>query len=290
MSTILTPPPAPPTAPYAASAPQPGGPVRSSSRTVAVVASVVGGVIVLGALTIATLQVIANANRHSETHTLAVGDIHALNVDFSSGEMLVRYGEVSEATLDVRNRSGFGEWTFRVDGDELVAESPNNGFNFGWFNDGGTVTLTLPERLEGLDADLDVGAGSLSVDGSYGALDIDLGAGDLNVTGSAQSVVAEISAGDADLRLMNVESADLSVSAGWLRASLGGDELTRINASVSAGDIELLVPTGKYDVTSNVSAGDFENSIGSNPGASTRIHVEVSAGSATLDADGTAGR
>ena len=283
MSTILTPPPAPPTAPYAASDPQPGGPVRSSSRAVAVVASVVGGVIVLGALTVGTIQVLANSNRHSETYRVAVDGVTDLDLDFSSGEMTIAFGNVDEAVLDVRDSSSIGEWTLRVDGDELIAESPRGGFGFGWFNRSGDVTLTLPKELEGMNADLDIGAGSLEVDGAFRAVAVDLGAGDVEVRGTATEVTAYISAGDAEIDLKGVKTAELSVSAGRLVAFFGGDAPQSIDASVSAGDLELTVPDGRYDVTSTVSAGDFENSLGSDPGAANRIHVEVSAGNATLD-------
>ena len=289
MSTTMTPPPAPPTTGYPASDPWPGGPIRSSSRTVAIVASVVGGVIALGALTIGTVQVLANSNRHSETYRVAVDGVTDLDLDFSSGEMLVTFADVDEAVLDVRDSSSVGEWTLRVEGDELIAESPSGGFMFGWFNRSGDVTLTLPKELEGMNADLDIGAGSLEVEGAFSTLTVDLGAGDVEVRGIATDVTADISAGDAELDLMDVQSADLSVSAGRLVAVSGGDAPESIDASVSAGDIELTVPDGRYDVTSSVSAGDFDNSIGSDPGASNRIHVQVSAGSATLDG-GAAGR
>lgn len=290
MSTVLTPPPAPPAPADASSAPQPGGPTRSSSRAVAITASIAGGVIVAGALGFGALAAIAGLTSHSATYRVAVEGVTSLDVDFSAGDMMVEYGDVAEAVLDVKDSTGVGEWDFRVEAGELIAASPSGAFGLGWFNRGGTVTLTLPIELEGLDARLDIGAGSLDVEGTFDELIVGLGAGDLSVRGVATAVNAEISAGDALLALDDVRTADLTVSAGRLVASFTGDQPEDIRAAVSAGGLELVVPDGQYAVTDEVSAGSFDNNVGSAPDASSRIHVEVSAGNATLDQASTAGR
>jgi len=54
---------------------------------------------------------------------------------------------------------------------------------------------------------------------------------------------------------------------------------------VSAGRLDIVVPEGEYDVTSDVSAGDFDNRVGSVPGADSTVDVSVSAGKVVLRAD-----
>ena len=58
-----------------------------------------------------------------------------------------------------------------------------------------------------------------------------------------------------------------------------------LELDVSAGSLDVTVPDGDYDVTSDVSAGDFDNRVGSTPGADSTVDVQVSAGKAILQAD-----
>ena len=45
------------------------------------------------------------------------------------------------------------------------------------------------------------------------------------------------------------------------------------------------MPDGEYDVVSDVTAGDFDNRVGSTPDADSSVSVQVSAGKAVLRAD-----
>ena len=56
------------------------------------------------------------------------------------------------------------------------------------------------------------------------------------------------------------------------------------SVEVNAGSLNLTVPEGDYDVSSDVAAGDFDNRIGSTPDAQNTISVSVSAGDAVLRA------
>jgi hypothetical protein len=94
----------------------------------------------------------------------------------------------------------------------------------------------------------------------------------------------DVSAGRADLDLADVRSAEITVSAGALVGELTGDQPDAITLEVSAGSADLTVPEGDYDVSSDVSAGQFDNQVGSTPGASSTVRVDVSAGQAVLRA------
>ena len=75
------------------------------------------------------------------------------------------------------------------------------------------------------------------------------------------------------------------MSAGALQAQMSGQQPRTLELDVSAGTLEVTVPEGDYDVVSDVTAGDFDNRVGSTPDADSTVSVQVSAGKAVLRAD-----
>ena len=283
MSTTLTPPPLPPVA----GPPQPERPgIRTSSRVIAILMMALGGALILGTIGTTVISTVAAASIQTTGRSLAVDDVDALDVDLAAGTLLVEFADVTEAELEVTGSFGADQWTLRTDGGTLVVASPDWHFGTPWMfgNGNGRATLRLPSSLEGLDADFGLGAGDLTVEGEFGELGLDLGAGRTTLSGSAQTLAVDVSAGRADLDLADVRSAKLTVSAGTLVGELSGDQPDAITLDVSAGSADLTVPEGDYDVSSEVSAGQFDNRIGSTPGASSTVRVDVSAGQAVLRA------
>ena len=287
MTTVTPPaPPAPPTP--GPQTPPPTGPTGPSSaaRVVSTLAIVVGGIVVVGAVTSAVVSTTAAASTQTSTRTLAVDGVEDLDLDLAAGDLRVEFADIQDAELEVTSSFGADRWTLRRDGSELVVASPDwpSGWFGNWFGSNGTSVLRLPQELAGLDADLDVSAGDLNVTGDFADLELTVGAGRLEVRGSADDLSADISAGRADLDIADARSADLNISAGELVANLSGRQPNEIELDVSAGSLELAVPRGEYNVTSDVSAGSFDNRIGSTPGASSTVDVKVSAGNAELRA------
>jgi hypothetical protein len=282
MSTTMTPPPAAPE--RAAEAPQPPA---GGSRVVAIVIIVLGAIVLLGAMTSAVIGTIASASVHTSTRSLDAAGVEDLGIDAAAGTLRVEFTDVQEAELEVTSSWGAENWRFERDGDSLEVASPDRLGWFGWrgwFGDGGAdAVLRLPSALEGLDADVSLAAGEFVTDGEFGELDLSLAAGSFDVSGSARSLSADVSAGRGTLELDGVSEAELTVSAGSLDAVLTGERPDVIDADVSAGTLRMTVPEGDYDVTSDVSAGEFDNGIGSTPGASSTIRVQVSAGQAVLE-------
>ncbi|MFC8680365.1 DUF4097 family beta strand repeat-containing protein [Microbacterium ureisolvens] len=283
MSTTLTPPPAAPDRTAEAPRPPAGG-----SRAVAIVVIVLGGLVLLGAMISASVGTIASASVQTTSRTLDAAGVDELTVDASAGTLRVEFGDVSEAELQVTGSWGAVDWRFERRGDTLEVSSPDR---FGWFGwrgwFGGQATdavLLLPSSLEGLDADVSLAAGEFVTDGEFGILDLSLAAGSFDVSGAAESLTADVSAGRGTIELADVSAADLQVSAGSLDATLTGAQPDTVQLDVSAGSLRVTVPEGEYDVTSDVSAGGFDNRIGSTPGASSTIQVQVSAGEAVLSA------
>ena len=294
MTTQYAPPPPPaPPAPGAPGAPGAGGPQPPSAapRVIAILAIVFGGIVVLGSIGSAIVGTLVSASVQTTSRTVAAADVSELDVDVSAGTLRIEYGDVTEAELEVTGSWGADRWQLEQEGGTLVVATPDR---WGWFGpwwpwDGfngrmSEAVLRLPASVEGADATLALSAGDLTVDGEFGALALDLSAGALTVSGTAESLVADVSAGRGNLQLDDVETAELSVSAGGLDVELSGTAPDDVRADVSAGSLNLTVPDGEYDVTSDVSVGDLDNRIGSTPGAPRTIHIEVSAGDATLRA------
>ena len=290
MSTTVTPPPPAPDRTPTSPAPAPEG-----ARAVSIVAIVLGALVLGGTMISAIIGTVASASVHTSTRATAVSGVDDVDVDAAAGSLRVEFADVDDAELEVTSSWGADQWRFERDEDTLVVTSPDRTGWFGWgswfgwtglFGDGsGDAVLRLPAELEGIDADLSLSAGDLLAEGTFGELDVSLGAGSFDISGAADSVSAEVSAGSGELDLEDVGEAELSVSAGSLDARMSGEQPSSVQVDVSAGTIRLTVPDGDYDVVSDVSAGGFDNRIGSSPGAASTIRVEVSAGEVVLDSE-----
>lgn len=286
MTTTLNPP--PPTTPQQPTGPVGPPPASGTPRVIAIVLIAIGALVILWAIGSAVFSTVAAASVHTSTRSVAVTGVSEIDVDVAAGSLRVEFSDVPEAELEVTSSWGADRWTLEHEDDELIVASPDRfgPWFFGdWFGRGpGDAVLRLPSALEGADADFSLAAGDLTADGDFGELGLDLGAGRAEITGSADEVSADVSAGRADLDLEDVSTASLSASAGTVDAVFTGSQPRTIEVDVSAGSMTLTVPAGDYDVTSDVSAGGFDNRIGSSPGASSSIDVRVSAGQVTLRA------
>lgn len=292
--TPLTPPPASAPqapAPQSAPTPPPASDVgRSSGATaVMVVTAVVGGIALLGAggtAAAAAAGTIVSSSRPDSVQSVAVDGLESIDLSADASSMRVEFGDVDEATLAITNGRGT-PWTFDRDGDELVVRSPQGVFGWwigGWFGDEEIAVLTLPESLRGagLDADLNLDAGSLDVNGDFGVLDISVSAGALDVEGAAKELDVQMSAGRADIVLDSVSQADLGVSAGDLTVELTGTPPTQTAIDVSAGTLDLTVPDVEYAISQEISAGTLNAEVDEASSARRTIEVSLSAGTATI--------
>lgn len=280
MSIDLTP---PPTAATLAG-PQPPQQPRSSAQIVAIIAICVGGLLLLGALLSGIGSIAYAATRGSDGGTADASGVKALSLDVSAGHVVVQYADVDDAILEVTG--GDGNWRLerRDETLALTNDRPWWALQGGFAWDDNRATLTLPAAMEDqqLDADFDVSAGSLTADGTYGRLDLHVGAGDADVSGTADDLRVDVSAGEADVRIDDAQRASLTIGAGQIIANLRGDELEDVRVDVSAGTLAATLPDGPYDVTSDVSAGSFDNRLDTSDGAARTVDVQVSAGSVTL--------
>jgi len=290
MSTTLTPPPAGTDAPPPAG----GSPTRGSSRVIAILVIAFGALVIAGAAVSAVWTTVSAASVQTTSRTTAVTGVSDLDVDVSAGSLRIEFADVREAELEVTGTADADRWTLERSGGTLSVASPDDWFTGGWrfggwpFGDSGAgdAILRLPQSLEGVDADLSLSAGELVIadDASFGEMQLQMSAGSARVEASVDAVQVDVAAGSADVRLAGAREASFSVSAGSLEAELTGPQPSAVSMQVSAGSLDVTVPDGEYDVRSDVSAGDFDNRIGSTPGARSTVSVDVSAGKAILQA------
>lgn len=283
------------------------GSTRGSGWVAAAVGAL-GGVLLLGTVATAAVAGVVAANYDSEEKsqrlTESADGISRIDVDVSAARFTVgcntalaldadgRAIEGDDQSFFLATSGGSREWRMVRHGDTLKVEPVNRWFGglvpFGLGEQRAQdVSLLLPESAcdgsNPLDADLDLGAGNLQVDGTFGLLDLSIGAGNARVEGTALNLELDVSAGEAVLDMLDVRTADLSVSAGKLRGEFAGAAPKQIDIEVSAGGSELTLPDEVYAVRSDVSAGDFENSLRTDKSVTDHeIDVELSAGSLSL--------
>jgi hypothetical protein len=245
---------------------------------------VLGGLIILGtAMTAAAGTVFSTAQRTDVVTASDATGVTSLDVNLAAGRLDIEYADVAHPQIEATSSVASGKWTMHVEGSTLVVSSPDRQFSWsGLFGQNDQATLRLPNALQGMDAALHVAAGTLTATGAFGAVNLDLQAGAARVDGTATDLVAKTSAGRGDLDLSGVRTADLTVTAGAMTAVLRGDQPQHTTAQVDAGLLTLSLPQGSYAVTADVSAGNLDNRLGSQPGADSTVDVHVSAGQMVL--------
>lgn len=282
MSTTLTPPttpPAPPTdRPLAGGRrPAPG------ARAIAILTAVGGGALILGAMGTSVLSTVSSGAVETSTLTASTSGVTALEVDTSAADVEISFGDVDEATLTVTGVRGAESWELGRNDDVLVVDSDRDWWN-GWntWGDTSRATLVLPQDLAGVDAQLQVGAGQMRVEGDFGALDLRVDAGSLDAVGSATTLETTVSAGRASIELDGVTDAAVSLSAGRVSGSLTGTPPASVTVDAEAGAVDLTLPRGSYAVEARRDAGSFTSGLTEDSTSSHRVDVRVSAGSVSL--------
>ncbi|WP_193597434.1 DUF4097 family beta strand repeat-containing protein [Microbacterium sp. YJN-G] len=261
------------------------GTTKKSVGALTVVLAVIGGVSLLGTGAGAAFAGVRSLGPQAGSLEQDVSGVTSLDVEVHGAAMEVEFADVSEAQLRIEGGPSDG-WRLSRDDDELDVRGPDRGFDWfrpDWLRGDERATLLLPESLRGLDAELTLEAGSLSVDGEFGELQLDVNAGALTVEGAARMLDAELNAGRADIDLSSVTEAKYSVSAGRITSTLT-DAPSQVAITVEAGQLDLTVPDTDYDVRENVSAGSINNGLSQRSDSDRRITAKVSAGSINLRA------
>lgn len=258
---------------------------KKGVTTVTVLLAVVGGVVLTGTGVAAASTGLHRLGPQSGTTEVDGDGIAALDLEVRGAEVTVEFHDGDQAELRVEGGSTQG-WSLRRDGGDLEVRGPHRGFD--WWNpdwmrgEDERATLLLPRSAAGLDADLTLDAGSLTVDGVFGGLSVDMSAGALSLDGTAATLDAELNAGRADIALSGVEEASYRLSAGRVESELTGVVPGSVEIEVAAGSLTLTLPESTYDVRRDVSAGSLHSDLSEEAGSRHQVQVSVSAGTVNL--------
>lgn len=254
-------------------------PIRGRTA-VAVVVAVIGAVALVFSLGNGVLAGLAAAGGRSDMLTAPATDVRALELKVDRAAMLVRFGDVQEATLTVdRPGLALGAWRLQNKGGTLEVRSPDSWGPFNrWTRT--DVSLVLPRELAGSIAlDGDFNAGDVLVDGDFGAMDVELNAGRLRLDGSADALRVEINAGEVTAELADVATLDAGVQAGALNATLTGTPPRNVEADLTAGMIDLAVPDADYAISrSGVLASTGNVTVRQDPSSPLAMELRVQLG------------
>ena len=127
--------------------------------------------------------------------------------------------------------------------------------------------------------DLRLGSGNIQVAGATGAVRAETGSGNIEVQDVAAPVDLHAASGDITaLRLGGQVAAE--TGSGNVTVELDRPASARVRAS--SGDVELVVPAGRYRVRSSTGSGDAQLGVTDDPGASLVLDVGTGSGNVTV--------
>ncbi|WP_293694745.1 DUF4097 family beta strand repeat-containing protein [uncultured Agrococcus sp.] len=262
----------------------------TAAKTVAITTAVIGAFTLVGvggSAAVATAgSVWSVADGGDSAQSLDTSGITELDVNASATQLTVEFGNVSEATLEAHGTN----WQFDRNGETLVVDQrrgPFGGWCFIFCNAGSdSAVLTLPDTLNGsLDAEAEVGAGALRIDGAFRSLDVRVGAGEAIAFGEAETLNVTVETGRADVSLRDVETADISVSVGTADVALTGSTPALVDVDVSVGDATVTLPDALYSLSRDASVGSIDSTLRTDPSSPHVVDAEVSVGSIILRAE-----
>lgn len=266
---------------------------RSAGTAVMWTTAALGGLMILGigaSAAYGAATSVSGTTGAGGVTTVSAEGIADLDLDISTADFTLAYGPVTEATLEVTGTRS-EQWGLRRDSDSLVVRAPGGVGGSCWFgfcppdrNASATATLTLPQELKtrALDADVTVGVGTFTADGTFASIEIELGAGTAHVKGAAEALDVSVGVGTFTGEFTGVRRADLVVSMGELDTRLRGDAPDSIGIEVGIGSALIEVPDVEYRFDLSSSLGDVQNSLRNNPSADREITADVGMGDLTL--------
>lgn len=275
-----------------------GSEATTASRTakpIMVALAVVGGLTLLTAGASQAWQSMLTLNSVSspsavtggsagENASFAAADVRSIQLEVAAATVDLGFGDVDEVTVLGRGELAEG-WIVDLDSDgELTIASPDNypSLSFGVQTGSRGATVILPESLRGIDLDVEVAAGQVSIEGDFSDLSIDISTGKVTAEGTAQKLAVDLATGALDATLEGVERAEFDVAAGEGKITLNGKAPTTVDAAVSLGSLEVELPDAPYRVQSEVEAGSLVNKLREDETAKSRVNVSVELGSLKL--------
>ncbi|MBC9943462.1 DUF4097 family beta strand repeat protein [Leucobacter sp. cx-328] len=278
-------------------------------RGVAIGVGIAGGVVALGMLSAAgiwlaslayeataasesraaTSQGFANDGKfHPQQHgerswtvDLDLTNVRAIEVNAAASAMTVQFTDIEVPTLSIEGNFGY-QWSAYNDEGTLQIERTGNA-NPMQMNDNEQATLLLPVEYDGkLSAEINVGAGDLSLAGNFVMLDINVEAGRVDYTGTATAVELEVGVGDATLNVTEARTIDASVGMGQATITAEGKQPASVTVDVELGSADVTLPAGGYRVSTQSEMGSITNLLTHDPKSPNVVDVSAEMGEITL--------
>jgi len=263
----------------------------STTRTVAIVSAVIGGVVLLavgGAALLAVTQSLFRPESSAhQTLSVPTDGVTQLSVDSHSAHVTVQFDDVPEAVLDVSGERA-SDWRLTNRHGELKVDKDTwwlGGFCFiACWGDRTDVTLTLPEDLNDgrMDAGFDIASGEVSATGRFDALEIDLASGSIDFDGSARTFNGGVASGDARLAVDSPDEFRVDVASGNVEAAVTGSTPRSVEVDIASGDVQLTLPDAEYRYSQDIASGNVRNDLRTSPTAKASVDVKVASGNVTL--------
>ncbi|MEU9509825.1 DUF4097 family beta strand repeat-containing protein [Micromonospora sp. NPDC048170] len=242
---------------------------------------------------------------YDNTEAVRISSIRVLP---GAGDVTVRaIGPQDEVRIKrvVRYQGGQPDATYEIKGSELVLDTDcgsrctisyevtaPDGVSVKGESGSGDVDLSKVGPVEML-----LGSGNIRVAGSSGPVRAQTGSGNIQVTGAGGPVRAEAGSGNVEVDevaatvTLRTSSGDITGRrlGGGVDAEAGSGDVTvdlatpasaRVRAA--SGNVELVVPSGRYRVRSNVDSGDADLGVPDDPSATLVLDLGTGSGNVTL--------
>lgn len=206
-----------------------------------------------------------------------------VDVRGASVEIDVTYAAVDTAVIDFDQGRSDLVLRHSVRGNELqVVVEPRSRGLFRTHDWGGELHITLPDSAGPLDLSVSSTAGTVALDGDFGAMRLRTTATDSTVRGSAESLNADTTAGSLTAHGLSVAgSVDVQAASGDVDFVLT-DLPASIDVGVTAAGIRFEIPPGQYRIDAEATAGSVTQHVSSTPDADTVYRFRATAGTVEL--------
>ncbi|MFI6266299.1 DUF4097 family beta strand repeat-containing protein [Micromonospora sp. NPDC051006] len=126
---------------------------------------------------------------------------------------------------------------------------------------------------------LQLGSGNVRLAGGSGAVRVETGSGDIEVTEVTGPVILRASSGNISARRLSGQ-VDVEANSGDVDVEV--DQPVSARAHASSGNVNLVVPPGRYRVRSNTGSGDAQLGVADDPGASLVLDVSTGSGDVSI--------
>ncbi|WP_230394631.1 DUF4097 family beta strand repeat-containing protein [Plantactinospora alkalitolerans] len=208
-----------------------------------------------------------------------------------SGDVVVRTGAVTNVrikrVIQYRGAEPSGT-TYRIDGTKLVLDTDcgrNCGVSYDILapegvavrgeNGSGDISLTAVSEV-----DLEVGSGDITVTDASGKVRAQTGSGDIRLNRVRGEVSARANSGSIDGSELGAGKVQAETGSGDITLALAA--ATSVQAHASSGSVDLIVPTGDYQVRAIPNSGSADVSVPNNPTATAVLDVRTGSGDITI--------